>query len=334
MADKKIIAVVGATGAQGGGLVQAILNDPDGGFAVRAITRDPNSEKAQALAAQGTEVVQADLKDVESLKRAFAGAYGAYLVTFFWDPDVQSGVKEKHQAQALATAARGAGLQHIIWSTLEDTRYFLKVGDTSMPWLEGGRFIVPHFDGKAESDMYFAGLPVTYLRTSFYWDNFTTWFAPLKGDDGAYILSLPMGEAPLAGMAAEDIGKCAYGIFKEADKDTFGTYVGVVGESLTLQDICAKLSEGLGVEVRYNAIEPSVFAGYGFPGAEDLANMFQAYRDYADGFEDNRDWFQSERFSPDLQDFDDWLAKNKATVAAAMKLPAPEPATPEDEAAS
>ena len=107
MSDKKIIAVAGATGAQGGGLVRAILADPAGGFTARALTRDVNSDKAKALAALGAEVVAADVDDVESLKKAFAGAYGAYCVTFFWDhfsPD-----REKAQATNLADAAQGGG---------------------------------------------------------------------------------------------------------------------------------------------------------------------------------------------------------------------------------
>src|SRR5450759_5716580 len=112
MADKKIIAVAGATGAQGGGLVRAILDDAAGGFAARAITRDVNSAKAQALARAGAEVVAADVDDAESLKRAFAGAYGAYCVTFVWDHF--SPETEVAQAAGLAQAAKQAGLEHVI----------------------------------------------------------------------------------------------------------------------------------------------------------------------------------------------------------------------------
>src|SRR5437763_786546 len=116
MADKKIIAVMGATGAQGGGLVRAILDDPAGGFAARAITRDVNSEKAKALARAGAEVVAGDVDDPGSLERAFAGAYGAFCVTFYWDHF--SPEKELAHAAAMVQAAKGAKLQHVIWSTL------------------------------------------------------------------------------------------------------------------------------------------------------------------------------------------------------------------------
>src|SRR6476660_5902921 len=126
--QQKIIAVVGATGAQGGGLVQAILADPKGGFKVRAITRNPNSDKGKALAAAGAEVVAADLDDEKSLDRAFAGAYGAFCITNFWEHF--SPEKELAQATNLAKATKAAGVQHVIWSTLEDTRRWVPLHDT------------------------------------------------------------------------------------------------------------------------------------------------------------------------------------------------------------
>src|SRR5664279_355326 len=135
MPERKIIAVVGATGAQGGGLVRAIQADPGSGFVARAITRDVNSPKARALAALGAEVVAADVDDAASLERAFGGAYGAYCVTFFWDhfsPD-----KEKAEARNMAKAAKTAGVRHVVWSTLEDTRHWVPLSDDRMPTLMG-----------------------------------------------------------------------------------------------------------------------------------------------------------------------------------------------------
>src|SRR5664279_6444233 len=167
MPERKIIAVVGATGAQGGGLVRAIQADPSGGFVARAITRDVNTPKARALAALGAEVVAADVDDAASLEGAFAGAHGAYCVTFFWDhfsPD-----KEKSEVRNMAVAAKAAKLQHVVWSTLEDTRRFVPLSDTRMPTLME-HYKVPHFDAKGESDARFteAGVPTTFLLTSFY----------------------------------------------------------------------------------------------------------------------------------------------------------------------
>ena len=277
MADKKVIAVVGATGAQGGGLARAILADPNGGFACRAITRDPSKDQAKGLAGKGAEVVKADLDDVDSLKKAFAGAYGAYCVTNFWEHF--SGEKEKAQAKNMAEAARTAGLKHVIWSTLEDTRKLMAADDTRMPMLQE-KYRVPHFDAKAEANAYFAGLPVTYLVTSFYWDNLYAFgLGPKKGDDGVYSWAFPMGNKRLAGIAVEDIGKVAYGIFK-AGPQYIGKTVGIVGENLTLDQMSEKLSKGLGIVVKYHAVEADAYRGFGFPGADELGNMFQVYRDF------------------------------------------------------
>src|SRR5206468_7816165 len=229
----RVIAVTGATGAQGGGLARAILSDPSGGFACRAITRDPNKDTAKELAAQGAEVVRADIDDGESMKRAFTGAYGAFCVTNFWEHF--SAEKETAQGKSLADAARATGLQHVIWSTLEDTRKLMSPDDKRMPMLQA-KYRVPHFDGKAEADAYFSGLPATWLVTSFYWDNLYLFgLAPKKGDDGVYSWTFPMGNAKMAGIAAEDIGKTAYGIFK-AGPQWIGKTVGITGENLTIDE--------------------------------------------------------------------------------------------------
>lgn len=311
MADRKIIAVVGATGAQGGGLARAILADPTGGFACRAITRDPGKDKARALAAAGAEVVQADIDDVKSLEKAFAGAYGAFCVTNFWEHF--SAEKEKAQAKNLADAARAARLQHVIWSTLEDTRPLMKPGDTRMPMLQE-HYRVPHFDAKAEGDAFFAGLPVTYLVTSFYWDNIYAFgLSPKKGEDGTYSLTLPMGRARLTGLAVEDIGKAAYGIFRAGTR-YIGARVGISGENLTIDEICAKLSKGLGVTVKYNAVEPDAYRAFGFPGADELGNMFQIYRDFETEVVGARSVETARALNPQLQSFDQWLAIHKGRI--------------------
>ena len=154
MSEKKIIAVLGATGAQGGGLVRSILSDKSGDFTARALTRDVNSEKAKALADLGAEVVAVDVDNEESLKKAFDGAYGVYAVTFFWEHF--SPEKEIAQVQSIAKAAKAAGVKHIIWSTLEDTRNWVPLNDNRMPSLGDGKYKVPHLDGKGESNKYFS----------------------------------------------------------------------------------------------------------------------------------------------------------------------------------
>jgi uncharacterized protein YbjT (DUF2867 family) len=313
MPEKKIIAVAGATGSQGGGLVRAILKDKSSGFVPRALTRDPDSDKAKELAAMGAEVVQADLHDPATVERAFAGAYGAFCVTFFWNH--MSVETELAEARNMAAAAKKAGLQHVIWSTLEDTRKWVPLTDDRMPTLNG-KYKVPHFDGKGEADAAFAesGVPTTYLLTAFYWDNFIGFgMGPKKGDDGKLTLSLPMADAKLAAIAAEDIGKCALGIFRRG-KEMAGKRIGIAGEHLTGEEMAAKFSKALGREVRYYAVPFEVFRGLGFPGADDLGNMFQFYVEFADVFAKTRDVNFARELNPELQNFDEWLARNKNRI--------------------
>ena len=313
MSDKKIIAVIGATGAQGGGLVRAILADPQGGFTARAITRDPNSDAAKALAAAGAEVVAGDVDDVESLTRAFEGAYGAYCVTFFWNHF--SPEKEGQSAQNMATAAKAAGLQHVIWSTLEDTRHWMPKGDNRMPTLMG-KYKVPHFDAKGESDHFFtdAGVPTTFLLASFYWDNLVGFGAGPKRDaDRQLQFTLPIGDVPMAGIAAEDIGRCAYGIFQRG-AELVGARIGVAGEHLTGAEMAAAMTRAIGEPVHYNAVTPAVYRSFGFPGAEDLGNMFQFYRDFEPDVNAARNVARSRELNPALQSFDAWLATNARRI--------------------
>jgi uncharacterized protein YbjT (DUF2867 family) len=312
MEDKKIIAVVGATGAQGGGLVRAILADPQGGFAARAITRNATSEKAQELARLGAEVVEADVDDPESLKRAFEGAYGAFCVTFFWDHF--SPEKEAAQAASLAEAARQAGVRHAIWSTLEDTRLRVPLADDRMPTLME-KYKVPHFDAKGASDHEFSdrGVPTTFLLTSFYWDNLIFFGSgPKKGADGGLAFTLPMDDAKLPGIAAADIGAAVYGIFKRPE--LVGKTVGIAGEHLTGREMAAALTRALGQPVSHNAVTPATYRGFGFPGAEDLGNMFQYKRDFNESFRGARDVEATRRLHAGLQSFEQWLADNASRI--------------------
>lgn len=313
MNGKKTIAVLGATGAQGGGLVRAITHEPASGFGVRALTRDTGSAKAKALSALGAEVVAADLDDVESLKRAFAGCYGAFCLTNFWEHF--SPEKELAQAKALAQAAKHAGVSHVVWSTLEDTRRWVPLNDQRMPTLMG-KYKVPHFDAKGEADAEFIKLelPVTLLLTSFYWDNFISFgMGPKKGEDGTLILSLPMGDKKLPGIAVEDIGRCCFGIFKRG-QDLIGKTIGIAGEHLTGQEMASALARALANPVIYNAVPFEAYRKFGFSGAEDLGNMFQFKHDFNSEFCRARDLSLSRSLNPSLQTFDQWLAQNKSRI--------------------
>lgn len=309
MATKKIITIFGATGGQGGGLAQAILNDQDSEFVVRAITRNADAEKVKALAAQGAEIVVADIDDPSSLTKAFQGAYGAYCVTFYWDHF--SPEKELEQARAMANAAKEHGLEHVIWSTLEDTRKFVPLTDNRMPTLME-KYKVPHFDAKGEANKFFieAAVPTTFLLTSFYWDNFISLgMGPKKGKDGTLIFSLPMGEKPLTGIAVEDIGKCAYGIFKKGAELT-GKTIGLAGGHLSGAEMAEAFGNALKQDVAYQSMPFDDYRALDFPGADDLGNMFQFYHDFADAFQQRRDLEFVRTLNPDLQSFKVWLQRN------------------------
>jgi uncharacterized protein YbjT (DUF2867 family) len=313
MAQPKIIAVVGATGAQGGGLVRAIQNDARGEYRARAITREVNSPKAKELAALGAEIVAADVDDEESLQRAFDGAYGAYCVTFYWAHF--SAEKEFAEAASMARAAKQTGVNHVIWSTLEDTRKWIPLTDNRMPTLME-KYKVPHFDSKGQADHLFAdaGVPTTNLLTSFYWDNFIYFgMGPKKGPDGRLAITLPMGDRKLASIAAEDIGKCAYGIFRKGSQ-YIGKTVGIAGGHLTGSEMAAGFTKALGKEVVYNSVPPEVYRSFGFPGAEDLGNMFQFKRDFNDYYCGARNLDFSRTLNPELQTFGMWLERNKGRI--------------------
>jgi uncharacterized protein YbjT (DUF2867 family) len=313
MPQPKIITVFGATGAQGGGVARAILSDKSKEFTVRAVTRDKGTDKAKELEQLGAELVVANIDEPSSLKNALAGAYGAYFVTFYWahfSPE-----KELEEAKQMAEAAKAANLQHVIWSTLEDTRKWIPLDNDSMPTLMG-KYKVPHFDAKGEADKFFIelGVPTTFLRASFYWDNFIHFGSgPKRGDDGILYLTLPLDNKKMAGIAAEDIGKCAFGIFKKG-QEMVGKTIGVAGEHLTGKEMADALSNAIGQEVRYNNISPESFRKLGFPGSDDLGNMFQFYRDYDEVCNSIRNVEYSKELNPELQSFDQWLGKNARLI--------------------
>jgi uncharacterized protein YbjT (DUF2867 family) len=313
MDEKRIIAVVGATGAQGSGLCRAILKDKSGGFRVRALTRNPGSDKAKELSRLGAEVVAADVDDEKSLEKAFRGAHGAFCVTFYWEH--LSPEKEYAHASSMARAANRAGVKHVIWSTLEDTRNWVPLSDDRMPTLMG-KYKVPHFDAKGEADKVFTslGLPVTILLTSFYWENLIYFgMGPKRGPDGKLAITFPMGDRKMPGIASEDIGKCAYSIFKNGP-EFIGKTVGIAGEHLTGAQMAAALTRAIGEEVRYNDVSPEVYRSFGFPGADDLGNMFQFKRDFEHVFCGARDIGFTRSLNPSLQTFESWLAVNKNRI--------------------
>ena len=307
----KTIAVVGAAGATGGGLARAILDDPHGGYGCRAITRTPDSATARELADRGATVVRADLDDVDSLIAAFDGAYGAFCMTSFFEHfDAE---REASQAANQARAAAAAGIRHAIWSTAEDTRQRYPLDEDRMPTLQG-RFKVPQWDAKAEGDRRFddAGVPTTYLLTPFHWSAWVDGLgAPQPGPDGVLTVAMPLGDALLPGIAAEDIGRCAYGVFR-AGAEFLGKTVGIAGEHITGQRLATGLSLVYGQPVRYQPLPPAVFRSLPFPGVDVAANMFQYVAEANDDYRRLRDVRLARRLNPSLLGFDAWVSRTRA----------------------
>ncbi|RNM17084.1 NmrA/HSCARG family protein [Nocardioides pocheonensis] len=314
--NDKIIAVTGATGSQGGSVARAILADPGSGFAVRALTRDPRSPAARELAALGAHVVEADFDDEPSVQKAFEGAYGAFLVTNFFAHG--SAAKEIEEVKVLVRAAAATNLQHVVWSTLEDTRELLPLDDDRMPVLQGS-YNVPHFDAKGEANTLFqeAGVPTTFLNTTFYFQNFVNFFGPQRGDDGVLTLALPIQDGKLlSGVDTEDIGRTAYAIFK-AGKRFVGETVGLAGDHLTGAQYAAKLAAALGEPVRWQSVPFDAFRALDLPIAEEMGNMFQYYSDFDREFTKARDLDRLRELNPALRSFDDWLTDNAGKLQVA-----------------
>jgi uncharacterized protein YbjT (DUF2867 family) len=320
MAEKKIIAVVGATGAQGGGLARAILADQDGPFRLRALTRDPQSASAQKLAALGAEVVKADLDDAPSLRAAFEGAHGAFVVTNYWAPrtEEEEAVRSRaemeiEQAGAAATAAKEAGVEHVIWSTFEDTRDFFGTDDSMAPSVEGG-YKVPHFDAKAEANELFTrlGVPTTFLMTTFYFEALKLG-GHVTRENGKLRVTLPIADARMSGVASDDIGRTALGVFKRGT-EFIGKTVGVAGSHLTGEEWAAALATALGEEVEYRPISWEEFRAYPFPGAVEISNMFQYYAQDSERFTATRDLDLVRELNPEVQSLDAWLEVNKHEI--------------------
>ncbi|MFI7061740.1 NmrA family NAD(P)-binding protein [Kribbella sp. NPDC050124] len=258
-----------------------------------------------------------------SVRAAFEGAYGAFVVTNYWAPRSPeeeaartAAEMELFQAETAARAARDAGVRHVIWSTLDDTRPFFD-GRADVPRLDGGRYTVPHFDAKAEADELFTkhGVPMTFLRTTFYFDAFVSGMEPVRGEDGTLTISMPMADKPLSGIAADDIGRTALAVFKDAG--LIGTTVSIAGDHLTGDEYAAALTEALGEKVAYRPLPWSDYRNLGFPYAVEFSNMFQYYAENHEHFTGDRDLAKVRELNPALQSFASWLSEHKDELKAA-----------------
>lgn len=311
------IAVFGATGAQGGGVARALLARRDPALHVRALTRQPGAPRSQALATLGAEVVYADLDEPDSLIGPLQAVDAVFGVTNFWEH--LSPERELAQARHLAEAVRRVKVPHLVWSTLEDTRRWVPLEDPRWPTLMQ-HYKVPHMDAKGASDQYMraAGVSLTLLRTSFYWDNLIHFgMAPQPGPDGTLQFLLPMGDRPLPGIAAEDIGRCAATLLLRGPKGTVQT-VGVAGEHLTGAQMAEQMAQLLNRPVRHVDPGRACYAALGFPGAADLANMFAFKHDFNNEFCAQREVQATRELHPELLDFRSWLARHASELSSCV----------------
>ncbi|MBC7896292.1 MAG: NmrA/HSCARG family protein [Cytophagaceae bacterium] len=253
---QRIIAVIGATGQQGGSVVRAV--QARGEFRVRALTRNPAAHEGLA-----DEVAEADLDRPATLRAAFDGAYGVFVVTNFWEA---GGDDEITQATAAIRAAKDAGVRHFVWSTLPNVEA-----------ISGGRFTVPHFTNKAAVDALVGAAAFehyTFVIAPFFYQNLLGNMAPQKQRDGSIGWTLPI-DPDVRGIHMGDItelGNIVAGAFAQPDLVGHGEYLPLVGDLLSFNDIVATLNNQ-GHDYAFNRVPASVFATF-FPGAGELAEMF------------------------------------------------------------
>lgn len=301
MADRNLILITGATGAQGGSVARHLL--ARGKFAVRCLTRNPDSEKAAALRQSGAEVVKGDLDDIRSLRAALAGCYGAFGVTNYWEHFE----REYEQGKNLIDAVADSGVQHFVLSTLP---YAKKISN--------GTLEVPHFDMKGMLEEYARGRNpgTTFVHIAYYFENFLTWFAPRKQPDGTYAFGFPQGDTPLAGVAVDDIGGVVAVLFEHPERYKART-VGIVGDDLPPKTYAEAMTRVLGEKVVYNYVPREVFASFGFPGAADLANMFEFNRLYIPSR--RADLEESRALYSQMQTFEAWLGANRDRLLSVLQ---------------
>ncbi|XP_004577778.2 nmrA-like family domain-containing protein 1 [Ochotona princeps] len=292
MASKKVIAVFGATGAQGGSVARALLDAKH--FAVRALTRDVTKPSALALKDLGAEVMKCDLDNKVSLVTALKGVYGAFLVTNFWEHLSQE--KEVRQGKLVADLSKHLGLKHVVFSGLENVKK-----------LTGCQLAVPHFDGKGEVEEYFwsIGVPMTSVRVGAYYENFSNWWKPVKASDGDYYtLELPMGDVPIDSISVADAGVVISNIFNSPE-EFIGKAVGLSAEALTMQQYADILSKSLGKDIRDAKMTPEAYEKLNFRGAKELADMCRFFQKKPD-----RDIKLTHQLYPKIRSFQQFVSEN------------------------
>jgi uncharacterized protein YbjT (DUF2867 family) len=293
MSDLRTILVTGATGAQGGSVARHLLRR--GTFAVRALTRKPDSEKAALLREAGAEIVQADLEDIMALRTVMEGCYGVFGVTNYWEHFDG----EFRQGRNLVDAVAASKTEHFVFSTLPYAKKISK-----------GVLEVAHLDVKGRLEEYARTKPVsvTFVHPAFYYENFLSYFSPRRRSGGDYAFGFPQGDTPLAGVAVGDLGGVVAAIFERRDEFLCRT-VGIAGDDLPPARYADLMAGTLGLPITYHHIPREVFAGLEFPGAADLANMFEFNRIFCPSRA--ADVALSRQLYPAIRPFRTWLGENR-----------------------
>jgi uncharacterized protein YbjT (DUF2867 family) len=270
LTNKKLIAVVGATGQQGGAVVRALQAGAQ--FKVRALTRNPAKHRELA-----DEVIQADLNRPETLTAAFEGANGVFLITNFGE----KGTDEVNQATAAVRAAKDAGVKHFVWSTLPDVE-----------GISGGKLHVPHFTGKAKVDriVKHAGFAKhTFVIAPFYYQNLIGVLAPQKQSDESVGWALPLDPTVRSIHMGDitELGDIVAGAFAHPDQAGHGKYLPLVGDFMSFNEIIDTLNRQ-GHNFSFNQVPKEVYAGL-FAGAAEIAEMFNYFQAHTYLGSDSRD---------------------------------------------
>ncbi|MFL5481932.1 MAG: NmrA/HSCARG family protein [Gemmatimonadaceae bacterium] len=299
---RQTIAVIGGTGAQGGGVVDALL--ATGQFTVRVVSRNPASKSAEALEKRGVQVVKGDLLEPSSLRAAFEGAYGAFVVTNFWDPAQMP--RETEIGIAAVKEARAAGIQHIIWSTLPDAEK-----------LTGGRLELPHFTGKARVDaaVEAAGFPRhTFVQAPFYFQNFLGLLAPQPLPNGGRGWAVPIEPAArvIHGGDINDLGRAVAAAFAAGDKLANGSYLAVCGGTYSWKDFVGTLN-AQGHDLQVQQVAADLYDTF-FPGAPEIRETFQYFEQctYFGPKSESRIAAANALYPAGFIGFSDWAARNLA----------------------
>lgn len=291
-----ITLVTGATGAQGGAVARSLLAE---GRKVRALTRHAESPAAKALRERGAEVVTGDLADVPALVRAMKGCETVFGVTSFWEHFGSEVIHGKN----LVDAAREMRVRHLVLSTLPSSLV-----------LSGGEIAVPHFESKAEIEAYArqSAVAATFVHVAFYFDNFVSYFPPRRGAGGVLGFGFPQGDTPLAGVDVDDVGPVVAAVLRDRDR-FLGAVVGIVSEELRAGEYAARLSRALGREIRYTHVPRETFAAFGFPGADELAAMFDLNRRFILSRAD--DVALTRSLHPGVRSFETWASAHRGRFA-------------------